>query len=47
MKQYIVLIGMIALGLAICNVIAGDEGSILSAMVGLWEKELAIRAYKP
>lgn len=47
MKQYIVLISLIALGTFIFNIIAGGDGSILSGLAGLWQKELEIRTYAP
>jgi hypothetical protein len=48
MKQFIVLIAMLALGLAIYNLIAGpDEGSMLSAVKGIWADEIELRTREP
>lgn len=47
MKQYIVLLSMIALGIFIYDIIAGGNGSILAALTGLRAKELEIRTYRP
>ncbi|MGP1569932.1 MAG: hypothetical protein ACTTH0_03335 [Eubacteriales bacterium] len=47
MKQYIVLLSMIALGVFIYDVIVGGDGSILAVLSGLWAKELAVRTYRP
>lgn len=48
MKQYIVLVSMIALGIFIFNVIAGSgDGSIYESMCELWEKGAEIRTYTP
>jgi hypothetical protein len=48
MKQIIVMIAMIALGIALFRVIAGaDDGSILSVMKGVWEQEIEMRTGSP
>ena len=45
MKQFIVLMAMIALGLFLYSCIAGDDGSILSALRGLWRHEVLAGPY--
>ncbi|MDR3364375.1 MAG: hypothetical protein LBS91_05435 [Clostridiales Family XIII bacterium] len=45
MKQFIVLMGMIALGLFLYNCIAGPEDSILSALKTLWRHEILAGPY--
>jgi hypothetical protein len=48
MKQFIVLIAMLALGLAIYGMIAGpDEDSVLSTMKGVWADEIELRTREP
>ncbi len=48
MKQYIVLVSMVALGVFIFNTIAGSgDDSIATAMKGLWQKGLEVRTYTP
>jgi hypothetical protein len=48
MKQFIILVAMLALGLAIYNMIAGPgEDSILSAMRGVWADEIDLRTREP
>ena len=47
MKQYIVLLSMIALGIFIYDMIAGGDNSILAAVAGLWARELSVRTYRP
>jgi len=41
MKQFIVLMAMIALGLFLYACIAGPDGSILSVLKELWRHEAA------
>ena len=43
MKQVIVLLASIILGIAIVNVILIDDDSIYSSMKGLWQNEVRIR----
>jgi len=45
-KQFIVLMAMIALGLFIYVSISGPEDSILSSLKTLWRHELAASPYK-
>jgi len=45
MKQFIVLMGMIALGLFLYACIAGPEESIFSALKQLWRYELLSGPY--
>jgi len=45
MKQFIVLMGMIALGLFLYACIAGPEDSIMSALKLLWRHELLASPY--
>jgi hypothetical protein len=48
MKQFIVLIAMVALGLAIYGMIAGPgEHSMLSSVKGLWTDEIDLRTREP
>jgi hypothetical protein len=48
MKQFIVLIAMLALGLAIYGMIAGPgEHSMLSAVKGMWVEEIDLRTREP
>jgi hypothetical protein len=48
MKQFIVLVAMVALGLAIYVMIAGsDEGSMLSTVKGIWADEIELRTREP
>ncbi|NLY70930.1 MAG: hypothetical protein GX076_04525 [Clostridiales bacterium] len=48
MKQLIVMLVMVVLGIAIFNLIAGDEGhSILNVMKDVWEEEIQIRTNYP
>jgi len=46
MKQFIVLMAMIALGLFLYASIAGTEDSVLSSLKALWRHELLISPYK-
>ena len=47
MKDFIVLIASIMLGLAIFGLIAGnDKGSIKSTLKDVWTKEVNIRNYE-
>jgi len=46
MKQFIVLMAMIALGLFLYAVIAGPEDSILSSLKMIWRHELEASPYK-
>jgi len=47
MKQIIVMAAMIALGVALYQLIAGGDGSIAAALSDLWRHEIAIRTYTP
>lgn len=48
MKQYLVLAGMIVLGIYIFNTVAGsDSGSVSTALQQLWQQGLEIRTYTP
>ncbi|MDR2356212.1 MAG: hypothetical protein LBE16_08470 [Clostridiales Family XIII bacterium] len=48
MKQFIVLIAMLALGLAIYSMIAGPgEHSMLSTVKGIWADEIELRTREP
>ena len=48
MKQLIVMMVMIVLGVAIFNLIAGDDDhSILNVMKGVWKEEIEIRTSYP
>lgn len=47
MKQFIVLIAALLLGLALFSLIAGpEEGSMYSALKQVWSSELAVRTLK-
>ena len=47
MKDFIVLIASIMLGLAIYGLIAGDgDGSVKSTLKDVWTKEVNIRNYE-
>jgi len=48
MKQLIVMAALIVLGIALFNLIAGeDESSIISIMKGVWEQEIQMRTNSP
>ena len=48
MKQIIILMAMIFLGLAIYGIIAGDDdGSIKSTVSNLWQQEILLRQNNP
>ncbi|MGI6728144.1 MAG: hypothetical protein ACOX4P_06245 [Anaerovoracaceae bacterium] len=48
MKQLIVMIAMVVLGISIFNLIAGgDEGSIVSVVKGVWGQEIEMRTGSP
>jgi hypothetical protein len=48
MKQFIVLVAMLALGLAIYGMIAGPgDDSMLSAVKDLWADEIDLRTRQP
>ncbi|MBQ9931407.1 MAG: hypothetical protein IJO79_03565 [Firmicutes bacterium] len=48
MKQLVVLLAMIVLGIAIYGIIAGDEdGSIKSTVSELWQQEILLRQNTP
>jgi hypothetical protein len=48
MKQFIVLIAMMALGLAMYGMIAGPgEDSMLSSVKGIWADEIDLRTREP
>jgi hypothetical protein len=48
MKQLIVMVAMIGLGLILFNLIAGDEdGSLISVMSNVWEQEIEHRKRIP
>lgn len=40
MKQVIVMVAMLMLGLAIHSFVAGDDDSIKSSVEGLWRSEI-------
>jgi len=46
MKQFIVLMSMIALGLFLYSCIAGPEDSVLSALKQLWRHEVLTSPYR-
>ncbi len=43
MKQLIVTVALIVLGLALFGMIAGKDGSVYSTVRGVWEKEAEAR----
>jgi len=45
MKQFIVLMAMIALGLFIYQCIAGPDQSVLTALAAQWHRDLATHPY--
>ncbi len=48
LKQYMVLVSMVVLGIFIFEIIAGDDpNSIVNSMANLWEKGLEVRTYTP
>lgn len=47
MKQLIVMVAMVALGLVLFNLIAGDEGSVKSQMKEAFEMEINMRTSYP
>lgn len=48
MKQIIVLTAMVALGISIFKLIAGDgDDSIMHTMKDVWEEEIAMRTSFP
>lgn len=48
MKQVIVMLAMILLGIAIFQIVAGeDEDSVLSTMKGVWQQEIQVRTTHP
>jgi len=47
MKQFIVLMSMIALGLFLYSYITGPEDSILTTLKQLWRHELISSPYRP
>ena len=47
MKQFIVLISMIALGLVIAGFVAGPDNSIKSALGEVWQHELVTQQQYP
>lgn len=48
MKQLIVMVAMILLGISIFNLIAGpSEGSIRSSVGQLWQQEIEMRTMEP
>jgi hypothetical protein len=47
-KQIIVMVAMISLGIVLFRLIAGtDDGSMLSVMKGVWEQEIEMRTGSP
>jgi hypothetical protein len=47
-KQLIVMLAMVMLGIAIFNLIAGeDDSSIISVMKGVWAQEIQMRTSSP
>ena len=48
MKQYIVLMSLIALGVYIFEIIAGDGSDSIYSLLGeLWQQGMEIRSYNP
>ncbi len=48
MKQYIVMISMIVLGIFMFNMVAGDDShSLLSMTKNVWKTEIDERTYQP
>ncbi len=48
MKQIIIMVATVALGIAIFRLIAGgDENSVISVMKGVWEQEIEMRTGSP
>ncbi|QIB69933.1 hypothetical protein Ami103574_11640 [Aminipila butyrica] len=48
MKQYLVLISMVMLGIYIFNMIAGNgPDSIHTSLEYIWEQGIAVRTYTP
>ena len=48
MKQMIIMLAMLLLGIAIYNLIAGEgQGSLLHTMGGIWQEEIRIRSSYP
>jgi hypothetical protein len=48
MKQFIVLVAMLALGLSIYSMVAGpDDDSMLSSVKGIWAGEIELRTREP
>jgi hypothetical protein len=48
MKQFIVLIATVGLGLAIYGMVAGpDEHSMLSSVKSIWADEIELRTREP
>ncbi len=48
MKQYIVLISMIMLGIYIFNIVAGEgEGSLNASLKNVWQEQVVVRTYSP
>ena len=43
MKQLIVLVASVLLGIALFGMIAGPDDSVYSAVGGLWDKEVTLR----
>jgi hypothetical protein len=47
-KQIIIMVAMVALGLAIFSLIAGSgEGSIFNTLQSVWEGEIILRTSTP
>lgn len=47
MKQYLVLMSMIILGIYIFNIIAGSEDSLGASLKYVWEQGVETRTYTP
>jgi hypothetical protein len=48
MKQFIILIAMVGLGLVIYGMIAGSDGnSVFSSVKVIWADEIELRAREP
>lgn len=48
MKQFIIIMASLMLGIIIYNMIAGpDEGSIMSSVKHVWEEEIEMRTGGP
>ncbi len=47
-KQVIIMVAMIALGITLFQLVAGgDDGSIMSVMKGVFQEEIQVRTSSP